>query len=89
MLIPWNVMGAMWNIFALLDIGMLGRMINELGIDYNFTQQPLAAWFTTVLMDVWHWTSLLVLLICWIFYTAMKQINTILLVSEHVLQNHQ
>ena len=62
LLIPWNVVGAMWNIFALPDIGLLGRMINGMGFDYNFTQQPLAAWFTTVLMDVWHWTSLVVLL---------------------------
>jgi len=62
LLIPWNVVGAMWNIFALPDIGLLGRMINGLGIDYNFTQQPEAAWFTTILMDVWHWTSLVVLL---------------------------
>jgi glycerol transport system permease protein len=62
LLIPWNVVGAMWNIFALPDIGLLGRMINGLGIDYNFTQQPVAAWITTVLMDVWHWTSLVVLL---------------------------
>jgi glycerol transport system permease protein len=62
LLIPWNVVGAMWNIFALPDIGLLGRMINGMGIDYNFTQQPAAAWFTTILMDVWHWTSLVVLL---------------------------
>lgn len=62
LLIPWNVVGAMWNIFALPDIGLLGRMINGLGIDYNFTRQPVAAWFTTILMDVWHWTSLVVLL---------------------------
>ncbi len=62
LLIPWNVVGAMWNIFALPDIGLLGRTINAMGIDYNFTQQPLAAWFTTILMDVWHWTSLVVLL---------------------------
>lgn len=62
LLIPWNVVGAMWNIFALPDIGLLGRMINGMGIDYNFTQQPLAAWFTTILMDVWHWTSLVTLL---------------------------
>ena len=62
LLIPWNVVGAMWNIFALPEIGMLGKFINDLGIDYNFTQQPLAAWFTTILMDVWHWTSLVVLL---------------------------
>jgi len=62
LLIPWNVVGAMWNIFALPDIGLLGRSINAMGIDYNFTQQPLAAWITTIAMDVWHWTSLVVLL---------------------------
>jgi glycerol transport system permease protein len=62
LLIPWNVVGSMWNIFALPDIGLLGRVINGLGIDYDMTQQPLAAWFTVVLMDVWHWTSLVVLL---------------------------
>jgi len=62
LLIPWNVVGAMWNIFALPDIGLLGRMINGLGINYNFTQQPTAAWITTIVMDVWHWTSLVVLL---------------------------
>lgn len=62
LLIPWNVVGAMWNIFALPDIGLLGYGINALGIDYNFTRQPGAAWFTVVLMDVWHWTSLVVLL---------------------------
>ena len=42
LLIPWNVVGAMWNIFALPDIGMLGRMINSLGFNYNYTQQPLS-----------------------------------------------
>ncbi|MCP5152736.1 MAG: sugar ABC transporter permease [Ectothiorhodospiraceae bacterium] len=62
LLIPWNVVGAMWNIFALPDIGLLGRLINGLGVDYNFTQDPTSAWVTTVVMDVWHWTSLVVLL---------------------------
>ncbi|MFC6487638.1 carbohydrate ABC transporter permease [Nitratireductor sp. GCM10026969] len=62
LLIPWNVVGAMWNIFALPEIGLLGYSVNALGIDYNFTQQPLSAWITVVLMDVWHWTSLVVLL---------------------------
>jgi glycerol transport system permease protein len=62
LLIPWNVVGAMWNIFALPDIGLLGYTLNAIGFDYNYTQQPLAAWFTMILMDVWHWTSLVVLL---------------------------
>jgi glycerol transport system permease protein len=62
LLIPWNVVGAMWNILALPDIGLLGRSINALGIEYNFTRQPFAAWATLIAMDVWHWTSLVVLL---------------------------
>ena len=62
LLIPWNVVGAMWNIFALPDIGLLGKTINGLGIEYNYTRQPVSAWMTMVAMDVWHWTSLVVLL---------------------------
>ena len=71
LLIPWNVVGAMWNIFALPDIGLLGHAINAMGIHYNFTSQPFAAWFTVVLMDVWHWTSLVVLLA----YAGLRSID--------------
>ncbi|MBB4303727.1 glycerol transport system permease protein [Rhodobium orientis] len=71
LLIPWNVVGAMWNIFALPDIGLLGYGLNWLGFDYNFTRQPLSAWFTVVLMDVWHWTSLVVLLA----YAGLRSID--------------
>ena len=62
LLIPYNVVGAMWNIFALPDIGLMGRGLNVLGWDFNYTRQPFAAWVTLVAMDVWHWTSLVVLL---------------------------
>ncbi len=62
LLIPWNVVGAIWNIMALPDIGLLGHGLRSLGLDYNYTRHPLDAWFTIILMDVWHWTSLVVLL---------------------------
>jgi glycerol transport system permease protein len=62
LLIPWNVVGAMWNIFALPEIGLLGKTLNNKGFDYNYTRQAGAAWATLILMDVWHWTSLVVLL---------------------------
>ena len=52
----------MWNIYALPDIGLLGKTLNAIGFDYNYTRQPLAAWLTVIAMDVWHWTSLVVLL---------------------------
>ena len=62
LLIPWNVVGAMWNIFTLPDIGLLGYGLNWLGVPYDMTQSPTAAWATIIVMDVWHWTSLVVLL---------------------------
>jgi glycerol transport system permease protein len=62
LLIPWNVVGSMWNILALPDLGLLGWTLNSLGINYNYTRQPFAAWATIIAMDVWHWTSLVALL---------------------------
>ena len=62
LLIPWNVVGTIWQIFAREDIGLLGWAVNRLGIPYNYTADPLSAWVTIVTMDVWHWTSLVALL---------------------------
>ncbi|BCL62420.1 ABC transporter permease [Desulfomarina profundi] len=62
LLIPWNVVGTIWQIFGRVDIGLLGHSLDSLGVDYNYTQDPLAAWVTIIVMDVWHWTSLVVLL---------------------------
>jgi len=62
MLIPWNVVGTIWQIFARQDIGLLGAVVNGIGIPYNDTQDPLSAWATVVVMDVWHWTSMVALL---------------------------
>jgi glycerol transport system permease protein len=62
LLIPWNVVGTIWQVFGRVDIGLLGRTLDSLGVDYNYVQDPLAAWITVIVMDVWHWTSLVVLL---------------------------
>ena len=62
LLIPWNVVGTIWQIFARGDIGLLGVLINRLGFDYNYTADPVDAWLTVVVMDVWHWTPLVALL---------------------------
>ncbi|MGV8939447.1 MAG: carbohydrate ABC transporter permease [Allorhizobium sp.] len=62
LLIPWNVVGTIWQVFGRVDIGLLGHYVTALGIDYNYTQDPLDAWITVIVMDVWHWTSLVVLL---------------------------
>lgn len=62
LLIPFNVVGTIWQIFGRVDIGLLGRALAGLGIDYNYTNDALDAWVTIVVMDVWHWTSLVALL---------------------------
>jgi glycerol transport system permease protein len=62
LLIPWNVVGTIWQIFGRADIGMAGHIINRLGINYNYTSKPLDAWLTVLAMDVWHWTPLVILL---------------------------
>ena len=52
LLIPYTVVGTIWEIFARADIGLMGNVVNRLGITYNDTQDPLAAWTTIVVMDV-------------------------------------
>ncbi|ABC33584.1 sugar ABC transporter permease [Hahella sp. KA22] len=62
LLIPWNVVGTIWQIFGRADIGLFGWGINAMGIDYNYAGDPVDAWLTVLLMDVWHWTPLVALL---------------------------
>jgi glycerol transport system permease protein len=62
LLIPWNVVGTIWQIFGRSDIGMGGAGLTELGINYNYTADRIDAWLTVLIMDVWHWTPLVALL---------------------------
>ncbi|MDQ1831995.1 carbohydrate ABC transporter permease [Massilia scottii] len=62
LLIPWNVVGTIWQIFGRDDIGLMGNTINRIGISYNYTGSVVDAWVTVLVMDVWHWTPLVVLL---------------------------
>ncbi len=62
LLIPFNVVGTIWQIFGRVDIGLLGHTLQALGVDYNYVNDPIDAWATIIVMDVWHWTSLVALL---------------------------
>ncbi len=62
LLIPYNVVGTIWQVFGRSDIGLLGRVLSDLGLSYNYTQNAFDAWVTVIAMDVWHWTSLVALL---------------------------
>ncbi|MEB0042199.1 MULTISPECIES: sugar ABC transporter permease [unclassified Pseudomonas] len=62
LLIPWNVVGTIWQIFGRSDIGLLGWALNKIGMNYNYAANASDAWATVLLIDVWHWTSLVALL---------------------------
>jgi len=62
LLIPWNVVGTIWQIFGRTDIGLLGAALAGLGFAYNYTGSAVDAWLTVLVMDVWHWTPLVALL---------------------------
>ncbi len=62
LLIPYNVVGTIWQVFGRSDIGLLGHILSDLGIPFNYAQNALDAWVIVIMMDVWHWTSLVALL---------------------------
>ena len=62
LLIPWNVVGTIWQIFGRADIGLGGYALSNMGLDYNYASNSLDAWLTVLVMDVWHWTPLVALL---------------------------
>jgi glycerol transport system permease protein len=70
LLIPWNVIGTIWIIFTRPDIGLFGAAINASGLDFDHTANPVDAWVTLMLMEVWHWTPLVALLA----YAGLKSI---------------
>lgn len=64
LLIPHNVVGTIWQIFARGDIGLGGHVITRtFGFDYNYAQEPADAWLTVLVMDTWHWAPLVALLV--------------------------
>ena len=62
LLIPWNVIGTIWIIFTRPDIGLMGWLLNGMGIHFEHTASATEAWITVMLMEVWHWTPLVALL---------------------------
>jgi glycerol transport system permease protein len=62
LLVPWNVVGMIWLLYTRADIGLFGWLLNAIGLDFNPTTHVADAWFVLVVMDVWHWTSLVALL---------------------------
>ena len=61
LMIPWVVVGLMWLLMIHPQWGSLGALLSliNLQIDVN---NMIMAWTVIVFVDVWHWTSLVILL---------------------------
>ena len=62
LLIPYNIVGIIWRVFTRSDLGLVPLLFNTFGYEYNVATNSVDAYWTVVAMDVWHWTSLVVLL---------------------------
>ncbi|PCI88192.1 MAG: ABC transporter permease [Hyphomicrobiales bacterium] len=72
LLIPWNVIPIIWLNYLRLDTGFLGQFLTFIGLDFDWKFNLFHTWLALILMDVWHWTSLVVLLA----YSSLSTIPT-------------
>jgi glycerol transport system permease protein len=61
LLAPLIVVGYLWKVMSAPDIGLLPALAGLVGVGYDMNN-PVVVWATLLLMDAWHWTSLVVLL---------------------------
>lgn len=62
LLIPYNVVGIIWRLFTQASIGVIPGFLDLFGYSYNVALDPIDAPLTIFILDVWHWTPLVVLL---------------------------
>ena len=61
LMIPWVVVGLSWAMFIHPQWGSLGALLSLVDLQIN-TNDLITAWSLIVIVDIWHWTSLVVLL---------------------------
>lgn len=62
LLVPWNMIPSLWLSLLNPDTGLLGRFLPDLGWPLDWKLSAVHTWAVIVAMDVWHWTSLVILL---------------------------
>jgi glycerol transport system permease protein len=69
LLTPSLVVGYLWKVLALPETGLLTNILGIFGLELNMNSK-VWTWIVLLLMDMWHWTSLVVLLA----YAGLKAI---------------
>lgn len=53
--------GAVWRLLTIPGFGLISYYLAWIGIDYRLGNYPNQAFFTVILMDIWHWTPFVTL----------------------------
>ncbi|MEM0090472.1 MAG: sugar ABC transporter permease [Nitrososphaerota archaeon] len=62
-LLPPITVGAVWLLLLRSDIGPIPNILSRFGIEYSIGSNPYHAFLSAVLMDVWHWTPFIALVL--------------------------
>jgi len=62
LMVPWVVVGLMWRLIIHPQWGSIGSLLSLIGLQIDVYNSLVTAWSVIVFVDVWHWTSLVVLL---------------------------
>lgn len=73
LLVPWNMIPIMWLSLLDRDFGVLALVLDTaFGVTLNWKLNAIHTWIVIVMMDVWHWTSLVVIL-CYSSLTTIPE----------------
>ena len=62
LLIPFNVVGIIARVLTQSAVGVIPEFFALFNYSFNVSKDPVDAFMTIFLLDVWHWTPLVVLL---------------------------
>lgn len=72
LLVPWNMISIIWIAVLNADTGILGSALAEMGFHLDWKFNPVHTWLSIIVIDVWHWTSLVTIL-CYSSLTTIAQ----------------
>ena len=62
LVVPWNMIPAIWLSLINPETGMIGRAIGFTGLPFDYKFTALHTWILIVVMDTWHWIGLVAIL---------------------------
>ncbi|MGY9038083.1 carbohydrate ABC transporter permease [Sulfitobacter sp. M13] len=62
LLVPWNMIPALWLSLMNGDTGILGQWLAGYGWPAAWKDSAVLTWVVILAMDTWHWTSLVIIL---------------------------